>query len=130
MMRNMNWYIYWYYANAYFFSLLIGWMAKGKGVALYLLLAFSPLYALYALPVLVAEQYLGMTAAYNKYIYWGLIFGVPALHISLFYPGSKRDTKWENEYRRTCTDGKNLLAVLFSLGCVVVASVLLFGNNV
>ncbi len=109
----MNGYIYWYYANAYLFSLLIGWMARGKGMAVYLLLSFSPLYALYALPVMVAERYFGMTA----------------VHLFLFYPGSKQYAKWENEYKRTCTDWKNLLVTLFSLCCMTAAGVLLFGNN-
>ena len=98
--------------------------------AFYMLLSFSPLYALYALPVMVAERYFGMTTVYNQYIFWVLIFGVPVIHLSIFYPGSKRDAKWENEYRRTCTDGKNLLAILFSLCCIVAAGVLLFVNHV
>ena len=53
---NMNWYIYWYYVNVYFFRILIGWMRRGmgRGLAFYMLLSFSPLYALYALPVMVA----------------------------------------------------------------------------
>ena len=129
---NMNWYIYWYYVNVYFFRILIGWMRRGmgRGLAFYMLLSFSPLYALYALPVMVAVRYFGMTTVYNQYIFWVLIFGVPVIHLSIFYPGSKRDAKWENEYRRTCTDGKNLLAILFSLCCIVAAGVLLFVNHV
>ena len=79
---------------------------------------------------MVAERYFGMTTVYNQYIFWVLIFGVPVIHLSIFYPGSKRDAKWENEYRRTCTDGKNLLAILFSLCCIVAAGVLLFVNHV
>lgn len=77
---NMNWYIYWYYVNVYFFRILIGWMRRGmgRGLAFYMLLSFSPLYALYALPVMVAERYFGMTTVYNQYIFWVLIFGVPS----------------------------------------------------
>lgn len=68
---NMNWYIYWYYVNVYFFRILIGWMRRGmgRGLAFYMLLSFSPLYALYALPVMVAERYFGMTTVYNQYIF-------------------------------------------------------------
>lgn len=114
----MNWYIYWYYANVYFFNLLIGWMAKGKGLAVYLLISFSPLYAFYAFPFMVFETYFDMTIMPDKYIYRALIIGIPAIHLSIFYPGSKRYAKWENEYRRCCTDGKNLSAILFSLCCI------------
>lgn len=120
----MNWYIYWYYANAYFFNSLIGWMAKGRGMSIYLIISFSPLYAFYAIPFMVSKMYFNMMTMSNGFIYWMLMFGVPILHLSIFYPGSRRYVRWETEYWRTCKDWKNILAILFSLCCIIVAGVL------
>lgn len=123
----MNLYIYWYFANTFLFNHLFGWLVrKNKGVAIYLLISSSPQIAFYALPFLVLETYFNMMTMCNKYIYWILMFGVPVLHLSIFYPGSKRYAKWENEYRRTCKDWKNLFAILFSLCCIVVTGILFY----
>ena len=85
----MSGYIYWHYANTYFFGLLIGWMARGKGLALYLLLALSPFYAFHALPVMVAQQYFGMTTVYG----WEESVGYPVF-IGLL-GGGRRTFIWQ-----------------------------------
>lgn len=124
----MNRYKYWFYANNFFFGNLIGFMAGNIfGLGMYILISYLPMYALYSLPFVVAERYFGMAATYNKYIYWTLIVCVPAIHTAVFCPGSKRYARWESQYRGCCTDGKNLLALLFSLCCVAAWALCFWG---
>lgn len=123
----MNWYQYWYFANSYFFNNTVGWLNKGsRGFAIFLLLSHLPVYALYALPLLLVERCWGIDVC-NKISFLILIAAVPCIHLAVFYPGSKRFNRWENRYRLCCTEVKNALVMGFSVICMLGCAFCLWG---
>ena len=120
----MNWYIYWFIASSYFVKHLFGFLTKrAQGVSLYFAILLTPAFALYSILFIGIDRLLG-TRIYNEY-YWVLGLVVAASHIVLFCLNTKLSYRWEDTYRKCCTDRKNMISGADSVVAVVVWIVLL-----
>lgn len=120
----MNWYVYWFMANSYPVKHIFSFLARrGRGIPLYFAILLTPTFALYSILFIGIDQLLG-TRIYNEY-YWVLGLVVAASHISLFCLNTQLSDRWEDTYRKCCTDRKNMISVAVSVVVVVVWIVLL-----
>lgn len=120
----MNWYVYWFRASGYPLERIFGFLAgSGRGIPLYFAILLTPVFALYSILFILIDKLLG-THLYNKY-YWVLGLVVAVSHIALFCLNTKLSDRWEDAYRKCCTDRKNMISVAVSVVAVVVWIVLL-----
>ena len=120
----MNWYIYWFIANSYPINRIFGFLAgRGRGIPLYFAILLTPAFALYSIPFIGIDKFLG-TRLYNDY-YWVLGLVVAASHIALFCLNTKLSDRWQDAYRKCCTDRKNMISVAVAAVAVAVWIVLL-----
>lgn len=120
----MNGYIYWFIANSYLVNRIFGFLTRrSRGVPLYYAILLTPAFALYSIPFIVIDK-LRDTRLYNEY-YWILGLVVAVSHILLFFLNTKQANRWQDTYRKCCTDRKNMISVAVSAAAMVAWFVLL-----
>ena len=119
----MNWYVYWFIASCYPLEFIFGFLTRrSRGVPLYFAILLTPVFALYSIPFIVIDRFLDMRL-YNEY-YWVLGLVVAVSHILLFFRNTRQANRWQDAYRKCCTDRKNMISVVVSLVAVAVWIVL------